>query len=177
MVAGNWLNTDGLYLEFGTTKATAETGGSYSQKGAFRELEYLIDCTALTTTAAIQSFTGIFPSGTNIQIESVVTEVLVAVNNITSLSVGLIQDNQSTKPTNGDTAFISALAQASIDTAGKQITMVTGSTSAGNYVGAYQSASLSNGSYYVTAKIAGATATTGLIKVRIRYVGVGTITQ
>jgi hypothetical protein len=42
MVSGNWLNYDGLYLQFGTTKAIPEMGGDYLMYGSQRELEVMI---------------------------------------------------------------------------------------------------------------------------------------
>ena len=42
MVAGNWLNYDGLYLQYGTQKAVPEVGGDYIVYGSTRELEVLI---------------------------------------------------------------------------------------------------------------------------------------
>jgi hypothetical protein len=42
MVAGNWLNYDGLYLQYGTQKAVPELGGDYSVYGSTRELEVMI---------------------------------------------------------------------------------------------------------------------------------------
>jgi hypothetical protein len=42
MVSGNWLNQDGLYLQFGTQKAVPEVGGDYVMYGSQRELETMI---------------------------------------------------------------------------------------------------------------------------------------
>ena len=42
MVAGNWLNYDGLYLQYGTQKAVPELGGDYVAYGSVRELEVFI---------------------------------------------------------------------------------------------------------------------------------------
>ncbi len=42
MVAGNWLNYDGLYLQYGTQKAVPELGGDYMVYGSNRELEVMI---------------------------------------------------------------------------------------------------------------------------------------
>jgi hypothetical protein len=42
MVAGNWLNNDGLWLQFGTTKAVPELAGDYQMYGPWRELEAFI---------------------------------------------------------------------------------------------------------------------------------------
>src|SRR6266576_3960009 len=109
MSTGNWLNNDNLYLEFGTTKAVVEPAGEFKQYGDNRVVEVLIDLTTLTSTAAIQSNTLFFPSGTsNIFIEKVQMVTEVAAASGTSFSVGLIQDDRSTIPTNYSTAFINA---------------------------------------------------------------------
>ncbi len=42
MVAGFWLNQDGLPLQFGTAKAIPEVGGDYLVYGETREIEQLI---------------------------------------------------------------------------------------------------------------------------------------
>lgn len=42
MVAGNWLNNDGLWLQYGVTKAIPEMGGDYAMYGPYRELEVFI---------------------------------------------------------------------------------------------------------------------------------------
>lgn len=43
MSTGNWLNQDGLYLQFGTSKAIPEAGGDYMVYGDNREIEVLIN--------------------------------------------------------------------------------------------------------------------------------------
>lgn len=43
MVAGNWLNYDGLYLQYGTSKAIPEAGGDYLMYGESREIEVLVN--------------------------------------------------------------------------------------------------------------------------------------
>lgn len=42
MTAGNWLNYDGLYLQYGTQKAVPELGASYVMYGPWREIEAFI---------------------------------------------------------------------------------------------------------------------------------------
>jgi len=42
MVAGTWLNQDGLVLQFGSQKVVPETGGDYLVYGETREIEQLI---------------------------------------------------------------------------------------------------------------------------------------
>src|SRR5215467_3925759 len=42
MVAGSWYNQDGLYLQYGTSKAIPEIGGDYLVYGEVREVEQYI---------------------------------------------------------------------------------------------------------------------------------------
>lgn len=175
MNAGNWLNKDNLYLEFGTTKSATDNGGEFKTYGDLRVVDVFIDCTKLTSTAAIQSFNTMFPSGANIFIEQVVVDCEVALTSGTTFSVGLIQDDQSTIPSNYSTAFINAEVTATFDTAGKKVTYVTGTSKAGGLIGSFP-ASATGPNYYITALAAG-TYATGQIRVRIYYRGIGTITQ
>jgi len=161
-----WLDPDGRYLKYGTEKAVPTTGGDFSQPGAFRDLEYTVDLTKLTTTPLIQADTSWV--GTGVFVESVQLDVEVAAVGGTSFSVGLIGNDRSTVASN--TGFVNAMVIASL-TQGAQITLAGGSTSAGGYVG---TTTPSTG--YVTALAAG-TFSAGRVKVRIRYRGYGTITQ
>lgn len=176
MTSGSWNNNDGLYLLYGTAKATAETAGDYLAYGSNRVLEVLIDLTTLTSTAAIQSNTTFFPSPPTGQlyIERVELTVETASASGTSFSVGLIQADRSTIPTNYSTAFVNALINASTNAVGDYIVMSAGSTSAGGLIGTYPAAA--TGPYYITALSSG-TYTTGKVRLRIFYHGVGVITQ
>ena len=51
MVAGFWLNQDGLPLQFGTQKAIPEVGGDYLVYGETREIEQLIPLIPMQTGA------------------------------------------------------------------------------------------------------------------------------
>lgn len=174
MVAGNWLNNDNLYLQYGTTKAVPEVAGEFQSPGSNRIIEVLIDLSKLTTTASIQSNTTFFPSGTNTFIEKVEVIAETAAATLTSFSVGLIQEDRATIPSNYSTAFVNAMTQAAMGTAGDSLTLTTGSTYAGGLIGS--SPSSTTGPYYITALDAGTTGT-GLIRVRIYYHGIGTISQ
>ena len=54
MVAGNWFNQDGLYLQYGTQKAVPEVGGDYLIYGETREIEQLIPLVPMELTTAGQ---------------------------------------------------------------------------------------------------------------------------
>lgn len=175
MVAGTWFNQDGLYLKFGTQKAVPNPGAEYLAYGANRIVEVLVDLTKLTSTAAIQSDQLFFPSGVNVYIESVEAVAETAAATGTSFSVGLIQADRATIPSNYSTAFINAEITAAMTPAGKKVTYVNGTAQAGGLIGSSPAAA--TGPYYITALSAGSTYTTGLIRVRINYHGIGVITQ
>lgn len=161
-----WMNSDGLYVQYGTEKAVPTKGGDFSMPGQTRDLEYTIDLTTLTATPAIQANTSFVAAG--LFIESVEIDVEVAAVGGTSLSVGLIGTDRSTVASN--TGFVNAIVTASL-TQGAKVILTGGSTGAGGYVGT-TTPSLG----YVTALAAG-TFSAGRVKVRIRYRGYGTITQ
>lgn len=175
-MAQNWLNKDNLFIQYGTDKAIPEVGGDYLSYGSNRLIEVLIDLTKLTSTAAIQSYTTFFPSPPSGQlfIEQVDVVVETASASGTSFSVGLIQQDQATIPSNYSTAFVNALINASTNAVGDKVSMTAGSTSAGGLIGTYPAAA--TGPYYITALSSG-TYTTGKVRVRIFYHGVGVITQ
>jgi hypothetical protein len=170
MVSGNWLDNDNLYHKYGTSLADPENAGEYQSPAGNRVIEVLIDVSKLTTTASIQSDTTFFPSGTNIFIEKVEAVVETAVATITSISVGLIQQDRATIPSNYSTAFINA--ETALSDAGDSITYNEDTTNAGGLIGS--SPSSTTGPYYITALIAGSVGT-GKIRVRIYYHGIGTI--
>jgi len=173
---GSWLNNDGLYLKYGTDKATPETAGDYQQPGGNRVIEVLIDLTTLTSTAAIQSDTTFFPAGTNVFIEQVDIITEVGATSGTSFSVGLIQSDRATIPSNYSTAFANAVTTTNVDTAGKKLTLTqtSGSYVSNTLIGS--SPSSTTAPYYITA-LASGTYATGKVRVRISYHGIGTISQ
>lgn len=163
---GSWFNNDGLYIQYGVTKAVPETGGDFLQLGDARMAEFTIDLTTLTTTPVIQSQTTFI--GAAVFIEQVDIDVEVAAVGGTSVSVGLMSTDRSTVTSN--TGFVNAIVTASL-TQGAKISLTGGSTGAGGYIG---TTTPSMG--YLTSLAAG-TFSAGRIKVRIRYRGYGTITQ
>jgi hypothetical protein len=73
MSTGSWLNYDGLYLQYGTTKAVPELGGDYVMFGPWRQLEVMVSLgagsfsnpiLANNTLALPQSFQGTVASQT-----------------------------------------------------------------------------------------------------------------
>lgn len=170
----DWKNNDQLYLKYGPKKAVVESSGEFKSYGANRVVEVLIDLTTLTSTAAIQSDNLLFPAGSNVYIEKVEVTTEVAATAGTSFSVGLIQLDRSTIPTNYSTAFINAEVLANVDTVGKAVTYTTGTTHAGGLIGSFPASA--TGPYYITALAAG-TFSAGKVRVRIYYHGVGVISN
>ena len=80
----------------------------------------------------------------------------------------------ATIPSNGGTAFVSALAASNLSSAGDLVTLTTGSTGAGNYIGNFQDVTNLTAPMFLTATLGTHTAT-GVIVCRIFYHGVGVI--
>jgi len=175
-MAQNWLNKDGLFVQFGTDKTANEAAGEFKMPGPNRIVEVRIDLTTLTSTAAVQSNTLFFPSPPTGQlyIEKVELTVETASAGGTSFSMGLIQHDRATIPSGYSTAFVNALVNASTNAVGDLITLTAGSTSAGGLIGS--SPANATGPYYITALAAG-TYTGGIIRARVYYHGIGSITQ
>lgn len=172
MTAGNWRNTDGLYLQYGTQKAVPTTMGDYMVYGDTRELEFTLTPSTLTTSPVIQDFVTFFSS--NVFVESVTTVVdNVACAGGTSISIGLMNLDGTTVISN--TAFLAAAVLADHTAVGQTKTYTNGVATGGAYLGTVTN--LTSGGAYITALAAGTYTGAGTIKVRIRYRGFGTITQ
>lgn len=171
MVGGSWMNNDGLYIQYGTTKSTPTTMGDYMVYGDTREIEFTITMSGLTTSPVIQGNTTFLPTG--VFIESIQTNVETAGAGGTSISIGTMRADRSTVISN--TALLNAQLLASHDAAGETNTYtVAAAAGGGSLVGT--TTSFTDGFAYITALCAG-TYSAGVMKVRIRYRGIGTITQ
>lgn len=171
MVGGNWMNNDGLYVQYGTSKAVPTTMGDYLSYGETRDIEFTITMAGLTTSPVIQGNTTFLPTG--VFIESIMTNVEVAGTTGTSISIGTMRADRTTVISN--TALLNAQLLASHDAAGETNTYnVPAAAGGGALVGT--TTSFTDGFAYITALCAG-TYGAGVMKVRIRYRGIGTITQ
>jgi hypothetical protein len=189
---GSWQNTDNLYLKYGNTKTTSENWGEYRMPGGTRVIEGLIDISTLSTIVSssanilsdnlvfpnLQTSTG-SPNSNTWFIEKVETVAETAISStVATVSVGLIQDDRVTTPTSYSSALIATLVSSDGMTQGAVKTLSAGVTGAGNLVGQLSTlgAAASTGPYYITGSctVAG---TTGKLRVRIHYRGIGTITQ
>lgn len=173
MVGGNYLDGDGLYRQYGTDKAVPTTMGDYKTYGELREIEFTILASGLTTSPVIQGNTTMLPSGVFIEsVQTVVDATALAAG--TSISIGTMRADRSSVVSN--TAILNAQVLASHDTAGENNTYtVAGAGGGGSLVGT--TTSFTDGFAYITALCAGTYTGVGTLKVRIRYRGIGTITQ
>jgi hypothetical protein len=167
MVGGNWMDTDGLYRQYGTTKAVPEVGGDFLSYGELRVQEYTVDLTLLSATPLIVSNTTFIPLG--VYVEEVNLDVEVAPTGASTLSIGLIGNDRTTVSSN--TAFV---ATATVGAQGTKTIINGGSTAVGTQVGT-TAGTLVTG--YLTATGTATPYTTGKVKVRIKYRTTTTITQ
>lgn len=175
MVGGSWMNNDGLYLQFGTSKAVPTVAGDYLTYGELREIELTITPSGLTTSPVIQANTTVIPSG--VFIESVETHVDgTPPAGGTSISIGTMRADRSTTISN--TNILNAQVLASHDAAGETNVYTVGTGGAGTggaLIGTVTS--FTDNFAYITALCAGTYTGAGTMKVRIKYRGIGTITQ
>jgi hypothetical protein len=173
MAGGNWTNNDGLFLQFGTSKAVPTTMGDYLSYGEWRDIEFTLTPSGLTTSPVIQGNTTFLPTG--VFIESVMTNVEgTAPAGGTSISIGTMRADRSTVISN--TGLLNAQLLASHDAPGESNTYtVAAAAGGGGLVGTITS--FTDGFAYITALCAGTYTGAGTMKVRIRYRGIGTITQ
>lgn len=200
MSAGAWSNNDSLLLEYGVAKAARIDTGEFKSYGANRLVEARIDLSTLNTTnPQVIDLRTFLPSMANFYFEKVelTAEVGMSTGSSPTLSIGVCSTNFSggsstigygttavqgyanttttgTIPTNGNTAFVSSLAASSLSSAGDLVTLTTGVTGAGNYIGDYEDTTNLTYPMYLTGLLGTHTAT-GIIRFRLYYHGVGTI--
>lgn len=173
-----YLDNMSLYTQFGTEKAWPETAGEYQMFGPNRVIEGLLDLTGasyptltLSTTAGtptIISNTEIFPAmpAGQLFIEQIELVCETAAAAGTSFNLGLIQMDRATIPSGYGTGLLSGVLTAVMDTAGKKVTYINGTTGSGVLIGT--GPALATAPYYLTAYSTG-TYTTGKLRYRIHY--------
>lgn len=174
MVGGNWMDGDGLYRQYGTSKAVPTTMGDYLSYGESREIEFTLTPSTLTATPAIQGNTTFLPTG--VFIESVETEAeATPPAGGTSISIGTMKADRTTAISN--TALLQAQVLANHDSAGEynKFNVAGGAGLGGALIGTITS--FTDGFAYITALAAGTYTGAGTMKIRIRYRGTGTISQ
>jgi hypothetical protein len=184
-MAQNWLNPDGLFVQFGTDKAIPEVAGEFSFEGPNRILEIAINqATLLTLTATplIISNTTVFPAPPTGQLYIEKAELIVetAVTGASTLSIGFIQMDRATIPGGYSQAIINAETQAHMATVGTILeyspaSIPAGSAQQGSLIGSFPATA--TGPYYITATGTATAFTAGAVRVRIYYRGLPPITQ
>jgi hypothetical protein len=186
-MAQNWLNKDGLFLQFGADKAISTVAGEYlTENDGSRIVDFNVDLTKLlpvASSAGIISNTLIWPAsptGTtqNMYVEQVDVITLVGMtvlSGATAINVGLTSTVDRTTVISA-TAFVNGMLNASFTTSGQKVSLTAGSTGAGGYIGTPGNNTVP--AYLTVSSVGGAgTYSAGLIKVRIKYSMYGTITQ
>ena len=159
---GSQLNSDGLFVKIGTTKATATKAGEYRTVGALREIEVtLSDLTTLTNTAAIIADVTFFPKMRIEEVEVVNTTAATSGGSAT-LDLGLIQTDRSTEI--DFEAFLNGAALADYNAVGEKIIYRIGTSGVGQLVG-----TTTTNVGYITANFNTAAFTAGALKIIIRY--------
>lgn len=96
---GTWLNSDGLYLRFGTDEDTnTVTAGEFNVVGENRVTEIVFDYAdlAATGTATILANTVAIPAGARIEKANLYVETAFASAGSATLTIGTIDQDRST---------------------------------------------------------------------------------
>lgn len=159
----SYFDPDGLYRKYGILKTVANNAGEFKTYGALRDIEVKVDLTTLAvTTPLILSDQEFFPK--NVRIEEVVVETITAATSSGSgtIDFGLISTDRATEVDfNG---FIAAEVKGTVDTAGKKVTYVNGTSKAGALIGT-TNATVG----YLCANVNTAVYQTGVVIFRVRY--------
>lgn len=163
---GTWLNSDSLYIKYGTTRATPTIAGAYATpaSGGQTVVEFVIDLTTLGTSAAILSDVIVLPKYAFIdKVELVPIETVTSAGSSAVLNVGLLRTDRSTAY--DDDGIIDAEAQADFNVVGEIVTYTQpGVGDSGDLVGTQ----LANNAL-VTADYDTEAFTDGTVVVRIFY--------
>lgn len=161
-MVNSWDNADGLHLTFGTDKTTATTAGEYKTFGELRTTEVKIDLSTLAvTTPLILANTTYFPK---CRIEEVIIEVQTAATSSGSgtVDIGFIKQDRTTElDYNG---LIAAEVKGALDTAGKKVTYINGTSKAGALIG-----TTTTDVGLLVANVNTAVYQTGIVYVRIKW--------
>lgn len=163
-MTNTWLDPDGLYRKYGTTKAVPNVAGEYKTYGELREIEIKLDLTKVTATdgSYIVSDQVFFPK--NVRIEAITVSTDVAGTGTGAvLNLGLVKTDRATEiDYNG---FLAAFPLTSMDSAGETTTITAGGTYAGALIGTVNSTF----DGYITADYDTAAFTAGSVFIRIKY--------
>lgn len=166
-----WLNADGLLVKFGPTESVPAIVGSLeSRVGGTEIVEVRLDLTTLSTsTTSILDHSFFIPS--TAAIEKVEIEMITAATSggAATFRLGAIKSDETTAI--DATAFVNDIALASINAAGKLVTLTSGVTAAGTSIGGPLGTAIRTTTPAVdgllTAKAGTAVYTAGLANIRI----------
>lgn len=92
---GTWLNSDSLYVKYGTDEGISPNSAGATLEGSGREtIEIVLDLTTLTETETIQNDVCVIPDDSLIESIEVVT--LVAAATGTAIDVGTVHTSRNT---------------------------------------------------------------------------------
>jgi len=158
-----WINSDGLVVKIGPEEATIGKGGEYEFDGPQRQVEFTLNFGDFGSADAAVEYNVTIPKGAFI--ERVQLEVFTALTSggAATVNVGGVRtsDAVTLDATGG---FVNALAITALNTAGKFVELINGSTGAGTYIGT----TLVN-NVYLSTKWGTAALTAGKLGVRIWY--------
>lgn len=178
---GNWTNSDGLTIYYGSQEAWLAPGGVFADPDVGSQVtDYLIDLAALVTANPTQVSRDAFPVNYIIEKVQVFVETVAASSGTGTLNIGLW--NVTAGSTVSDTAIVAAMTTA-IMTGGALITVILnpagstafGSTYAGTKIGITDLAvaePFTSGSglpsyLVVTAKAGTAVFQSGIVRLRV----------
>jgi len=169
---GSWLDTDGLYRQYGPTKAVPTTAGDYLSYGETREIETTLTLANYVPAGVfILANTTFIPSGVFIETVELDTEVAAAGG--TSISLGTMRADRVT-PVSA-VSFGNIIVTATLGPAGtKLIYNVPSAGNGGTALGTVTSFPDGFAYPYITSV---GTFTNGVIKFRIKYRTTTNITQ
>jgi hypothetical protein len=161
----SWLNSDSLYLKFGTDKATANIGGEYRNYGDEREVEFTITLSGLTETETPLSDQVFLPAGARISAIEVLTTTAAATG--AAIDLGLIKTDRTTEiDYNG---LLDAYTTAKMDAAGERNVYQSSGDVAGAAAGALLGTNLAFTGYVTCSRTTATAFTAGVIRVKIRF--------
>lgn len=170
----SWLNSDGLYTQFGTEEGATQRGGEYTTPGSHRVTEFMVDLvndcgTAAAILGSVASSTypagslGVeLPEGARIEKVTIVTDTAATSGGSAVLNIGLVRRDRTTAI--DAQALVAAAALATFNAAGETVVLTAGATGAGTLIGT----TLSN-SGIVTVDYDTAAFTAGKIRVSVEW--------
>lgn len=157
-----WLNSDGLYVKYGTEEATPGILGEYRSTGPLRQFEIILNLTTLASTDTILDYTTFLPKDAFIEKVEIETKTSSTSGGSATLSVGLYKSDSTTAIS--ATGLVSDLALATIGNAGTLTTLTLGSTGAGAKIG-----STPGFPAFISAKYGTAAFTAGVVAIRVYW--------